>query len=78
MIERDSTAGFRIDLMLKDLKLVQELAFDLSVPLPATSLVTSQYLDARAHGEGSNGNQALFTVYDRSANQAVSPKGAVA
>jgi 2-hydroxy-3-oxopropionate reductase len=70
MIARDTHAGFRIDLMLKDLKLVQELAFELSVPLPATSLVTSQYLDARSHGEGGNGNQALFTVYDRMAGQA--------
>lgn len=69
MIARDTRAGFRIDLMLKDLKLVQELAFELSVPLPATSLVTSQYLDARSHGEGGNGNQALFTVYDRMASQ---------
>lgn len=72
MIARDTRAGFRIDLMLKDLKLVQELAFGLSVPLPATALVTSQYLDARGHGEGGNGNQALFTVYDRMTNQAPS------
>lgn len=69
MIQGDTSAGFRIDLMLKDLKLVQEMAFDLSVPLPATALVTSQYLDARVHGEGGNGNQALFRVYDRMANQ---------
>lgn len=75
MIERDTSAGFRIDLMLKDLKLVQELAFELSVPLPATALVTTQYIDARAHGEGSNGNQSLFTVYDRSAHQAGPEKG---
>ncbi|MGB3288275.1 MAG: NAD(P)-dependent oxidoreductase [Burkholderiaceae bacterium] len=75
MIERDAKAGFRIDLMLKDLKLVQELAFDLSVPLPAGALVTTQYLEARAHGEGSNGNQALFAVYDRSANQAAGGRG---
>lgn len=65
MIEGDAAAGFRIDLMLKDLRLVQELARELSVPLPGTALVTTQYLDARAHGEGSNGNQALFRVYDR-------------
>lgn len=70
LIARDTRAGFRIDLMLKDLKLVQELAFELSVPLPATALVTSQYLDARGHGEGGNGNQALFTVYDRMAGRA--------
>jgi 2-hydroxy-3-oxopropionate reductase len=69
MIEGDDRAGFRIDLMLKDLRLVQELAQSLAVPLPGTALVTSQYVDARAHGEGGNGNQALFRVYDRMSNQ---------
>ena len=69
MIAGDAGAGFRIDLMLKDLRLVQELALEVSVPLPATALVTTQYLDARAHGEGSNGNQALFRVYDRMTGQ---------
>ena len=69
MIEGDVGAGFRIDLMLKDLRLVQEHAQALSVPLPGTALVTSQYVDARAHGEGSNGNQGLFRVYDRMTNQ---------
>ena len=47
------------------------------VPLPATALVTTQYLDARAHGEGSNGNQALFRVYDRMAGQVRLPKAGV-
>jgi 2-hydroxy-3-oxopropionate reductase len=69
MIAGDVGAGFRIDLMLKDLRLVQEHAQALSVPLPGTALVTSQYVDARAHGEGANGNQALFKVYDRMTNQ---------
>lgn len=69
MIAGDDKAGFRIDLMLKDLRLVQQQAQALSVPLPATALVTSQYLEARAHGEGANGNQALFRVYDRMTNQ---------
>ena len=69
MIEGDVGAGFRIDLMLKDLRLVQEHAQALNVPLPGTALVTSQYVDARAHGEGANGNQALVRVYDRMTNQ---------
>jgi 2-hydroxy-3-oxopropionate reductase len=69
MIDGDASAGFRIDLMLKDLRLVQQQAQAQNVPLPATALVTTQYLDARAHGEGSNGNQALFRVYDRMAGQ---------
>lgn len=69
MIAGDASAGFRIDLMLKDLRLVAELAQSLAVPLPATALATSQFLDARAHNEGGNGNQALFRVYDRMTNQ---------
>jgi len=56
-------------LMLKDLRLVLEMAGQKDVPLPATSLVTAQYVEARAHGEGSNGNQALFRVYDRMTGQ---------
>jgi len=70
MIAGDASPGFRIDLMLKDLRLVQEQALSLSVPLPGTALVTSQYVEARAHGEGTNGNQALFRVYDRMTNKA--------
>ena len=69
MIAGDASAGFRIDLMLKDLRLVSQLAQEVSVPLPATGLVTSQYIEARAHGEGNNGNQALFRVYDRMSAQ---------
>jgi 2-hydroxy-3-oxopropionate reductase len=69
MIDGDASAGFRIDLMLKDLRLVAQQAQETNVPLPATALVTTQYLDARAHGEGSNGNQALFKVYDRMSGQ---------
>jgi 2-hydroxy-3-oxopropionate reductase len=69
MIEGDASAGFRIDLMLKDLRLVAQQAQENNVPLPATALVTTQYVEARAHGEGSNGNQALFRVYDRMSAQ---------
>jgi len=65
MIDGDASAGFRIDLMMKDLRLVLEAAQRRPVPLPGASLVASQYLDAQAHGEGANGNQALFKVYDR-------------
>ena len=72
MIAGDGAAGFRIDLMLKDLRLVQEQAYALNVPLPASAMVTNQYVDAVAHGEGRNGNQALFRVYDRMTGQSSS------
>jgi 2-hydroxy-3-oxopropionate reductase len=70
MIARDASAGFRIDLKLKDLRLAGELGFQHGLPLPGLALATSLYLEARAHGEGANGNQALFRVYDRLTNQA--------
>jgi 2-hydroxy-3-oxopropionate reductase len=69
MLAKDAAAGFRIDLMLKDLRLTGELAFALGTPLPGNALVTSLFLEAHAHGEGHNGNQALFRVYDRLTNQ---------
>jgi 2-hydroxy-3-oxopropionate reductase len=69
IIARDADAGFRIDLMLKDLRLTGELAFALGTPLPGNALVTNLFLEARAHGEGQNGNQALYRVYDRLSNQ---------
>jgi 2-hydroxy-3-oxopropionate reductase len=75
MLAKDASAGFRIDLKLKDLRLAGEPAFELGVPLPGTALATSLYLEARAHGEGANGNQALFRVYDRLSNQAEEPSG---
>ena len=55
--------------ILIDPSLGRQQARSLSVPLPATALVTNQYIEARAHGEGENGNQALFRVYDRMTNQ---------
>jgi 2-hydroxy-3-oxopropionate reductase len=69
MLAKDDRPGFRIDLQLKDLRLAGELGFELGVPLPGTALAANLYLEARAHGEGGNGNQAMFRVYDRLSNQ---------
>lgn len=70
VLAKDASAGFRIDLQLKDLKLAGDAAFSKGVPLPGLALATALYLEARAHGEGANGNQALFRTFDRMANQA--------
>ena len=69
VLAKDATAGFRIDLQLKDLKIANEAAFTRGVPLPGLALATALYLEARAHNEGENGNQALFKTFDRLANQ---------
>lgn len=68
----DDSAGFRIRLQLKDLRLALETAARLDVPLPAATGVTNLYLEAAAHGEGDNGNQALYKVYERLANLSLS------
>ena len=66
----DTGAGFRIDLHLKDLRLANEAAFEKGLPLPGLAMATTLYLETRAHGEGSNGNQAMFRTFDRMTNQA--------
>lgn len=65
MLAGDDSAGFRIALQLKDLRLAAEAAMQVHVPLPAAANVTALYTEAMAHGEESNGNQALFRVYER-------------
>jgi len=70
VLAKDDGAGFRIDLQLKDLRLAGEAAFQKGLPLPGLAMATTLYLEARAHGEGSNGNQAMFRTYDRLTNQA--------
>jgi 2-hydroxy-3-oxopropionate reductase len=74
----DDSAGFRIDLMLKDLRLVFEASQSEGIPLPGAALARSMYLEARAHGEGGNGNQALYRTYERLMNRAIAstePRG---
>ena len=71
VIAKDARAGFRIDLQLKDLKLALDATFEKGIPLPGLALASALYLEARAHGEGVNGNQALFRTFDRMSNQAV-------
>src|SRR5580692_3948682 len=44
ILDKDADAGFRIDLMLKDLRLTGELAFALGMPLPGNALVTNLFL----------------------------------
>jgi 2-hydroxy-3-oxopropionate reductase len=69
MLERDTRPNFRIDLHTKDLKIVIDSAFRRNVPVPGTMLCSSLFLETRAHGEGSLGNQCLHRAYDRMANQ---------
>ncbi|MBK1783561.1 NAD(P)-dependent oxidoreductase [Prauserella cavernicola] len=74
MIAGDDSAGFRIALQVKDLRLGLEAAGANNVPLPAASGVLDLYLEAMAHGEDSHGNQALSRVYERLTNQEIAER----
>lgn len=69
MIVGDDSAGFRIALQAKDLRLAGEAAEQTHTPLPGLASVTTLYREALAHGEAANGNQALFRVYERLCNR---------
>jgi 2-hydroxy-3-oxopropionate reductase len=69
MLRKEPAAGFRIDLQVKDLKIAVDSAFLRNVPIPGTLLASTLYLETRAHGEGSLGNQAMYRAYDRMSNQ---------
>lgn len=69
MIAGDPSAGFRISLQLKDLRLAQETAFQDGVAMPGLGLATAMYLEAAAHGEGGNGNQAMYRTFERLNNR---------
>jgi len=62
MIAGDFAPAFKVDLQLKDLRLVQETARDIGQPLPATALATELLQTLAAHGRGSDGTQALYDV----------------
>ena len=65
MLAGDDSAGFRIALQVKDLKLGLEAAQSENVALPGAASALNLYLEAMAHGEEGNGNQSLYRVYER-------------
>lgn len=69
MIADDHSAGFRISLQLKDLRLAMEAAFHDRVSMPGVAVAANMYLEAAAHGEGDNGNQSLYRSYERLNNR---------
>jgi 3-hydroxyisobutyrate dehydrogenase-like beta-hydroxyacid dehydrogenase len=65
--ERDFSATFTVDQMIKDLDLILGAASDHQVPLPQTAL-TRQLMDAaRAHGDADADYAAIIKAVERSA-----------
>ncbi|MBI9015888.1 MAG: NAD(P)-dependent oxidoreductase [Phycisphaerae bacterium] len=62
ILANDLEPAFMIDLLVKDLKLVMELAADARVAIPATAMAKQFFHAAEAKGLGSKGTQALIEV----------------
>jgi 3-hydroxyisobutyrate dehydrogenase len=65
ILNDDVAPGFMVDLMQKDLRLVEETGAEAGAPLLATSLVRQLFRAAQARGEGRAGTQVLGRVLAR-------------
>jgi 3-hydroxyisobutyrate dehydrogenase-like beta-hydroxyacid dehydrogenase len=64
MASGDDEPGFFIDYQLKDLKLAEQAADELCLPLPGTALAKTLMQAASAQGYGKCGTQAVHHVID--------------
>ena len=69
IVAGDFAPGFMVDLIQKDLRIVQELAGSVGLPLDGVALAQSAFADNEAHGEGALGTQAMYKVLDRRAGK---------
>src|SRR5258705_6721909 len=71
---RYEPAGFRLALLLKDVRLALAAADAASVPMPLANVVHESLLDATAHGDGQRDVAALALVaLRRAAGEETSP-----
>jgi 3-hydroxyisobutyrate dehydrogenase len=63
----DFNPGFMVDLILKDLRIVQEAARRAGLPVEGTELAQKLFGDNQAHGEGRLGTQAMYKALERKA-----------
>jgi 3-hydroxyisobutyrate dehydrogenase-like beta-hydroxyacid dehydrogenase len=68
IINGDMSPIFKMELQVKDLRLILEAANEMHLPLPVTFLVNNLFQAAMAKGYGSLGNHALIKVYEELAN----------
>lgn len=65
IVRRDFQPGGRIALMLKDLRIAEESAAAVGLPLPGAGTAKRYFEDNRAHGEVDLGTQAMFKAVER-------------
>lgn len=61
----DFAPGFMVDLILKDLRIVQDAAGRLGLPLEGTALAQKLFTDNQRSGEGRLGTQAMYKSLER-------------
>jgi 3-hydroxyisobutyrate dehydrogenase len=61
----DFNPGFYIDLIQKDLRIVQDTAKPLGLPLEGTALAQKLFADNQSNGEGKLGTQAMYKAVER-------------
>ena len=62
----DFDPGFYVDLIQKDLRIVQDAARPLGLPLEGTALAQKLFADNQKSGEGKLGTQAMYKALGRS------------
>jgi 3-hydroxyisobutyrate dehydrogenase len=67
IVAGDFAPGFMIKLIQKDLRIVQDLAAGLGLPLDGTALAQRAFADNEAHGESDLGTQAMYKSLSRKA-----------
>lgn len=67
MLAGDFAPGFMIDLQVKDLRLVEQAAWEANLKLGAVDLVTRLFEEAQKLGAGQSGTQALYQAVQRNA-----------
>jgi len=75
ILKRDFRAGFMVDLMQKDLRLVMEAAEASKTQLSVTDLIHRMFRTLQESGEGKSGTQALVKVLERQAGVEVGTSG---
>lgn len=61
----DFNPGFYVDLIQKDLRIVQDAAKKIGLPLEGTALAQTLFADNQKSGEGKLGTQAMYKAVER-------------
>ncbi len=65
LLRGDLEPGFKVEHLLKDLRIIMEVAREINMPLPGTALAYQLYRSLMAEGLGEKGTQAVIKVYEK-------------